>query len=86
MQKTPDQNSHKATSAYRTQSLYEAAYLLAKGFKLSGQERSSNKSTLLFKDSPKLQVAVMAFYNRGTIEAKRYTDAYRTLKDFVFTR
>jgi len=71
---------------YRTQNLYEASYLLARGFDLAGKEASGGKVTLLFKENPKLNDAVMAFYNNGKIEAKKLCDSYRTLKDYVFAR
>lgn len=83
--KTPQQ-SLQADNYYRTQSLYEASYLLAKGFSLAGKEGTGNKITILFKDAPKIRDEVLNFYNKAKIEAKSYSDCFRTLKDFVFER
>lgn len=72
--------------SYRTQSLYEAAFLMAKGFELMGKENSGHKITILFKMSPEVESQVMNFYNGGKIEAKKVFDCYRTLKDYIFTK
>ena len=72
---------------YSTQSLYESAYLLSKGFKLISRDSTGQKTTLLFEDSSELKQAVMGFYNgEGTASAKTLFDAYRSLKDMVFQR
>ena len=71
---------------YRTQSLYEAAFLVARGFRLAGKERSGSKVTLLFEPHPDLEATVLNFYNGGLVEGKALVDAYRTLKDFIFER
>jgi hypothetical protein len=71
---------------YRAQNLYECAYLMAKGFMLQGKERNGNKITLLFEGSPEINQEVMRFYNGAKIEAKKYSDCYRTLKDYIFER
>ena len=67
--------------AYGTQSLYEAAYLMAKGFNLAGKESTGNKVTVFLKKTPEINDEVMKFYNGGKIEAKKFCDQYRTLKD-----
>jgi len=71
---------------FSTQSLYEASYLMAKGFSLAGKDTSSQKVTILFKREPNIEEEVVKFYNGARIEAKKFSDAYRTIKDFVFTR
>jgi hypothetical protein len=71
---------------YKTQNLYEASFLLAKGFNLSGKEKAGSKVVLLFEYKPEISEAAMAFYNGSLIQAKKFSDAYRTLKDFVFER
>lgn len=71
---------------YKTQNLYEASYLLAKGFSLAGKERAGNKVTILFKDNEKIKEEAMNFYNGAKVGAKEYSDSYRTLKDYVFER
>jgi len=71
---------------FQTQSLWEAAYLIAKGFNLAGKDTSSQKVTILFKCEPNIEEEVVKFYNGARIEAKKFSDGYRTIKDFVFTR
>ena len=71
---------------YKTQNLYEASYLLAKGFNLAGKEKVGSKVVLLFEYKSEISEAAMRFYNGGKIEAKKFSDSYRTLKDFIFER
>lgn len=70
---------------YSTQNLYEAAFCLCKGFKLVGKERQGNKMVLLF-DGKNVKQEAVKFYNGEKVVAKAYSDAYRTLKDYVFER
>ncbi len=69
----------------KTQSLYESAFLLCQGFKLSGKEKAGNKVTLFF-EGQNVHAEAMKFYNGAKVAAKAYSDAYRTLKDYVFER
>ena len=69
------------TDFYRTQNLYEGSYLLARGFNLAGKEKDNNKVTILFDFKPEINEESMRFYNGAKIEAKKYSDCYRTLKD-----
>ena len=72
---------------YRTQNLYQGSFLLAKGFKLAGKEKSlAGKITLLFEENDSLRLEAMKFFNGGKVEAKAYSDSYRTLKDFIFEK
>ena len=68
-----------------TQNLYQAAYCLCRGFQLIGKRRQTVKCSVIFQGHNVAQEA-MTFYNHGTVEAKAYSDAYRTLKDYVFER
>ena len=70
---------------HETQNLYESAYLLCKGFKLAGKRQQGNKSLILFEGT-NVQEEALKFYNGAKVEAKALTDAYRTLKDYVFER
>jgi hypothetical protein len=70
---------------YETQNLYEASFLLAKGFQLAGKERRGNKTAVFF-DGTSAKEEALKYYNGGKVEAKAYSDAYRTLKDYVFER
>ncbi len=80
------QQSPQTNNSHRTQNLYEASYLLAKGFNLAGKEKAGSKIILLFEYKPEISEAAMGFYNGGKIEAKKFSDSYRTLKDFIFER
>ena len=72
---------------YATQSLYEASFLIAKGFKLISRDSTGRKTTLLFEDSLELRKAVMDFYNGGaSVRAKAFVDNYRSLKDMIFKK
>jgi len=77
----------KLANTYSTQSLYEAAYLLSRDFKLVSKDSAGQKTCLHFLDTPVIRQAVMDFYNgSGMVSAKAFVDAYRSLKDFCFTR
>lgn len=73
------------TNLYGTQNLYEAAYCLTRGMKLRGKERNGSKVTI-FLEGKDAHTEAMKFYNGAKVEAKGYSDNYRTLKDFVFER
>jgi len=70
---------------HASQNLYECAYLLAKGFKLNGKEETGQKVTI-FLEGDGIADEVLRYYNGGLVSAKKFTDAYRTLKDYVFER
>ena len=64
----------------------EAAYLLAKGFSLAGKENMGVKITIKFDKTSDIEKESMNYYNGALVEAKQYSDSYRTLKDYIFTR
>lgn len=74
------------TAYYRTQNLYEASYLLSKGHHILNKESSGSKATILFPDTDEVHKDALDYYNGGRIVAKAYSDAYRTLKDFIFAK
>lgn len=69
---------------HRTSNLYEAAFLLSKGFKLTGKERAGAKTILCFVGEG-IDSAVLSFYDEGQVNARLYSEAYKKLKDFIFT-
>ena len=71
---------------YRVQNLYEASFLLARGFPLAGKEQSGGKITVLFMDSEEIRKEALGYYNGSKVSAKEYSDAYRSLKDFIFQK
>lgn len=72
-------------SPYSTQNLYEAAFCLCEGLKLAGKKADGKKVLILF-DGENAEARALQFYNGAQVEAKRYSDAYRTLKDYIFER
>lgn len=72
-------------SNHETQNLYEAAFLLCEGHRLAGKKRQGNKVLVLF-EGKNVREESLRFYNGAKVEAKALTDAYRTLKDYVFER
>lgn len=70
---------------YATQNLYEAAFLLAKGCELNGKDESTQKTTV-FIEGENVKALAKDYYNRGVVEARAFTDSYRMLKDYIFTR
>lgn len=70
---------------HETQNLYEAAFLLCLGNRLAGKKRQGSKVTILF-EGKNVSEEALRFYNGAKVEAKALTDAYRTLKDYVFER
>ena len=69
-----------------TQNLYQGAYCLCRGFKLAGKQREGAKVLVAF-EGKNVKEEALKFYNGGAkVEAKAYSDAYRTLKDYVFER
>jgi len=71
------------SNLYGTQNLYEAAYCLCRGMKLTGKGSADKKVTVYFEGKD-AHIEALKFYNGGKVEAKSYADAYRTLKDYVF--
>ena len=78
----PPQNNQ---DSYAVQNIYEAAYLLSRGIKLVGKEKYGNKIVVLFEKKD-THTEAMKFYNGAKVEAKAYSDAYRSLKDYIFER
>ena len=67
---------------YCTRSLYEASFLITKGFKAFSKSRFEGwKTSFLFEETPQLSKAVLDFYNnRATVKAKSFSDTYKRLK------
>lgn len=68
-----------------TQNLYEGSFLFCRGFKLAGKKRDGAKVTLYFSGK-NVREESLKYYNGGKVEAKAYSDSYRSLKDFIFER
>lgn len=70
-------------SNYGTSNIYEAAFLLAKGFALCNKINNEGKSIIIF-EGEEAKKAGLEFYNNAEIGAKSFADAFRTIKDFIF--
>lgn len=70
---------------FSTQNLYQAAYCLCRGFKINGFERTGGKVNVIFEGEDMTSKA-LEFYNGAKVDAKKYSDSYRSLKDMVFQR
>lgn len=72
---------------YRVKDLYLAAYLYSQKVELVDVERSDAVCWFLFKDLLKCeQLAKEYWTSKGSVIAKEYTDALRTLKDLIFSK
>jgi hypothetical protein len=71
---------------YATSSIYEAAYLLAKGFTCLKIENSGTAyKKIVFENSPEAQKAIAAFYSNGKVPVLTFVNAYRRLKGEIFS-
>lgn len=75
----------KPDDPYRTSNLYEAAYLLCRGYRIAGKEQAGKRTVVLFEMTDGIQPAALDYYAGGTVEARRLADQYRALKDYVFS-
>ena len=72
---------------YSTKDLYEASALYASGMPLSTLKSDGNQFWFIFLNSEECK-KISDGYWRGSLDlnAKKYADAVRTLKDRVFSR
>ena len=75
----------KAAEVLRTQNLYQAAFCLCRVYRILGTEQDGYKVSVIF-EGKNIRENALEFYNGGQVEAKAYSDAYRSLKDLVFQR
>lgn len=75
----------RTEETYRTSNLYEATYLLAQGYPLAGKERVGKRTAVLFALKNGVQQAALDYYAGATVEARKFADKYRALKDFIFS-
>lgn len=72
------------TKNISTSNLYEASFLIARGFKLNDVEKDSGRKAILYLEGEGIEDAIRDYYNGGLVSGKAMTDAYRMLKDRVF--
>ena len=73
------------SEVYATENLYEAAYLLSRGFRLVGKRREGNKFVVLI-EGQNVQEESLDYYHNAPSGSKTLFDSYRCLKDFIFQR
>ncbi len=71
---------------FKTKDLYEAAFLYASGIKLSGLESDGRQMLFVFIGDEVSKLSDSYWSKSGTIVAKDYADAIRSLKDRLFAR
>ena len=77
----------ETSGVYKCKNIFECSYLMTKGFGLIGKEKIDTKVMLIFKDSDEIQESVLDFYNgAGQVSAKKFSDMYRSLKDYIVER
>ena len=75
----------KTGGTHRTSNLYEATFLLCRGYAPAGKERIGKRTAVLFALEGGIQQASLDYYAGATVEARKFADKYRTLKDFIFS-
>ena len=75
----------RTEEAYRTSNLYEATFLACRGYAPAGKERLGKRTAVLFAPAEGLQQAALDYYAGATVEARKFADKYRALKDFIFS-
>lgn len=73
-------------NSYKTKDLYEAAFLYASGVKLTGLESDGRQMLFIFLGGEASQLSDSYWSKSGTVVAKDYADAIRSLKDRLFAR
>jgi hypothetical protein len=69
---------------HRTANLYEASFLIARGFQINGVDRDNGRKAIFRLEGVQIEDAVRDYYNGGKVSGKAMTDAYRMLKDRIF--
>lgn len=72
--------------SFKTQNLYQAAFVLCRGFALTGKSKDGSKYVVAFEGKNICQEAIKFYNGSSKVDPKKYSDAYRTLKDFVFEK
>lgn len=74
-----------ADETYRTSNLYEATFLLCLGYTPAGKEKAGKRTAVLFPMKNGIRQAALDYYAGATVEARKFADKYRALKDFIFS-
>jgi len=77
----------KNPTQYSTDSIYEASFLIARGFIHLGIENSGSAyKKIIFSNSPELEKAVSIFYSNGKISVLSFVNAYKRMKGEIFSQ
>lgn len=71
---------------FETQSIYQAAFCLCVGLKLSGMDRTKGSKVTFVFEGVDVQKKALGFYGGVKVVAQEYSDKFRTLKDAIFQR
>lgn len=72
---------------YRTKDLAEASFLYASGERLIGLDNDSGKYWFIFADQGCCEQLISKYWQKeAQVNAKEYSDAFRSLKDLVFNK
>jgi hypothetical protein len=81
----PRKRFYMKAEKFATQNLYQASFLFCQGYKVLGTERDGGKVSVIF-EGENVREKALQFYNGAKVDAKKYSDAYRSLKDMIFQR
>lgn len=71
--------------SYATTNIYEASYLIARGFLIQDIQKGNGRKAAVLLEGEAIEDAVRGYYNGGLVSGKAMTDAYRMLKDRLFS-
>ena len=75
---------NKTEKIFRTQDLYLASFLMARGVKLIKVEKSGSIATFVFENQEPMERVVTSFYNnKELVNANRLISSIRDLKSLV---
>lgn len=74
-------------NTYRVKDLSCASFLYASGAKLLKSDKENGRVWFIFADKAYCEKLVDSFWNKeATVNAKEFSDAFRTLKDLIFNK
>ena len=69
-----------------TKNLFEASFLLAKGFPLTEKEESGGKVAFFFEGEGVSEASLQYYNRKALIDPKAFVDCLRDLKESIFER
>lgn len=71
---------------YKTNDIYEAAYLMCKGHKRLGKEKQKEKWLIIFEDMVACERTSLEYFdnNNPNVNAKEFANNIRILKRYMF--